>query len=152
MNFETIAEYCMGAFLPLMKERTELDIFQSIYSGRADAVSIARFLHELEIETRDKLVEKLDHKLMDMTNAMITPAEQLMFMLRLENAIVILDLLSRQTISRRQLVCELSTAIPDEALLWAISCLWDTTGLDHLHRVAEAFSRNEPSFLKLAER
>ena len=151
MNFETIAEYCLGNFLPLHREKCELDLFKSVYSGPMDAASIATFLHELDLRTNDALSEKLDHKIMDMVDASITKEEKLMYMLRLENAVVILNLLSEETRARRKLECELSTEIPDEAILWAMTCLWSTTGFDHIHRVAESFSRSKSAFLKVRE-
>lgn len=151
MEFEEIYEYCLSNFQALNEQQSALELFRSIYSGPTYVDDIAQTLHLIDVEVRDSLAEKIKAKMMDSVNKRISISEHLMYLLRLENAVVILSLLSRQTKVRQGLVCELSTNILDEAIYWATTSLWDTTGFDHLHRVAAAFSRGLPSCLRPAD-
>lgn len=107
-----------------------------------DFDTIVSCIQQTDAHTRAALLTKIDRCLMDSEPHRETVGEALMFRLRLENAIRMLTILSKAKVS-----CEISTTIPEEAVIWALTTLWSGSGVQWVCRTAQAFLEGRTSAL-----
>ena len=137
----------LNACIDMMREHIgrgqTLDLYLAVVPPPLDDfATIVSCIQQADDHTRAALLKKIDKTLMDSETHRETVGEALMFRLRLENAIRMLTVLSKAKVP-----CEVSTTIPEEAVIWALTTLWSGSGVQWVCRTAQAFLEGRPSAL-----
>lgn len=139
MTLIEIMEYCNGNLMELDGSFSMRLLVEELYRGKSDVEELTDFLGELNARTRRDFDQKLEAWLMDSRQFMPGPKERLMYRLRLENAIFALQFICGLPGKRTQPQLHLDTRLLEEALLWAMTSLWDFSYAICCHRAARAY-------------
>ena len=143
MKVEDILEDCARTLEEDLKFGSTVELFKAMYPWPLDDIEdIVANIQAIDQRTTSALLEKANRSLMDSERHIGTQAECLMYRLRLENAIRMLTILSRSKV-----ICEVQTAIREEAFLWALTTPWSVCGAQWVYRTARAICDGLPSAL-----
>lgn len=137
MDFIEIAEYCNGWLNHIKANGGTLGLIDALYQGEREVRSVCEFLQARNFHNREKIEALVTRHLMD-DHPLPVDTETLLFVfLRAECAIFTLTSWDQTLRSRGTL--RHSTDIPDEAMSWAMTGLWDANCYLFLARVARSW-------------
>ena len=137
IEFVEIAEYCNGWLNHVRKHCEGIREIDTIWPGGKDAHAVAEFLQARNFHNRASIEAAVSRHLMDGATLGLDSETLLFLTLRLECAIFTLSCWNQSLKGRGTL--HQSSTVPEEAMAWALTGLWDTNCYMFLARAARAY-------------